>query len=336
MNLVYGLVLGLWWVLHLCYGDEFWWLAVVNAFSLYLFFPLGPALIITLIARKRLLWLINLPFLVLFGWLYGELFLPRLPTKPAQDAPVVTVMSFNVLYSNGHGEALADVIAAQKADIVALHELTPEIADTLVDRLGEDYPYQIILARRGSAGLGVMSRYPLRDEGIVALQPWGEAAAHGMLVEVDGWLLRLLNVHAMPVPFSSITETIEYITWSFRKREAQIETLMRYLEGRHEPVIVVGDFNVTDQNAAYSYLTKHLTDAYRAAGWGFGHTFPAPPRRLWSLPVMFLPLRIDYIFHSPDMVALSAHVGPPDGSDHQPVVARLAFRAIKESISLTK
>jgi vancomycin resistance protein VanJ len=34
--------------------------------------------------------------------------------------------------------------------------------------------------------------------------------------------------------------------------------------------------------------------------------------------------RVDYIWHTPDLVALEAWVGADAGSDHLPVLARLA------------
>jgi endonuclease/exonuclease/phosphatase (EEP) superfamily protein YafD len=36
--------------------------------------------------------------------------------------------------------------------------------------------------------------------------------------------------------------------------------------------------------------------------------------------------RIDYVFHSTDMVAVSATTGDYGGSDHRPVIAKLDFR----------
>jgi endonuclease/exonuclease/phosphatase (EEP) superfamily protein YafD len=42
---------------------------------------------------------------------------------------------------------------------------------------------------------------------------------------------------------------------------------------------------------------------------------------------LHLPLvRIDYVFHSADLRAISARVGPSTGSEHLPVVADLVFR----------
>ena len=46
------------------------------------------------------------------------------------------------------------------------------------------------------------------------------------------------------------------------------------------PLIVIGDFNLTDQQSLYTSLTRHLRDAHREGGWGMGFTFtPLPAAR---------------------------------------------------------
>ena len=103
--------------------------------------------------------------------------------------------------------------------------------------------------------------------------------------------------------------------------DADLRGLLARLEGIEGPLVVIGDFNVTDQQSLYAPLTRRLRDAHRESGWGMGFTFSHRPDvglALW---------RIDYVFYSPELVALSAKVGDYAGSDHRPVIARLAFRA---------
>jgi endonuclease/exonuclease/phosphatase (EEP) superfamily protein YafD len=70
-------------------------------------------------------------------------------------------------------------------------------------------------------------------------------------------------------------------------------------------------------------ISRHLRDSYQEVGWGFGHTYPTTPQSFGiSVPL----LRIDYVFHSAELVALRARVGPDGGSDHLPVVADLSIR----------
>ncbi len=111
-------------------------------------------------------------------------------------------------------------------------------------------------------------------------------------------------------------------------RRAHIEALLGHVRSIDAPLIVAGDFNMVDQNADYRLLTQYLHDSYRAAGYGFGHTFPRPGAfyfRSWRLVLPLSLVRIDYIFTSGHWHALEAHVNTGGNSDHLPVVSRLAL-----------
>jgi endonuclease/exonuclease/phosphatase (EEP) superfamily protein YafD len=91
---------------------------------------------------------------------------------------------------------------------------------------------------------------------------------------------------------------------------------------------VVGDFNFTDQNAAYRILAEELSDAHRGAGWGLGHTFPAVGTQIGRVPFPPRLLRLDYVWHSVHWEVLHAEVGEWDGqSDHRPVFASLLLKS---------
>ncbi len=88
------------------------------------------------------------------------------------------------------------------------------------------------------------------------------------------------------------------------------------------PVMLLGDFNMTDQFDEYGRITQTYVDVYREAGEiGFGFTYPSGRR--YPLPPL---LRLDYIFRDDHFRGLSARAWPESGSsDHRPVVAALAF-----------
>lgn len=97
-------------------------------------------------------------------------------------------------------------------------------------------------------------------------------------------------------------------------------------------MIITTDFNVGDQNTPYGIVTRELGDAWRAAGWGLGHTFPGALSPGSSRPVIHgiaVPkwlLRIDYVFYSRDWHVCWARIGPWDAvSDHRPVLAHLVL-----------
>ena len=85
-------------------------------------------------------------------------------------------------------------------------------------------------------------------------------------------------------------------------------------------LVVLGDFNLTDLQAVYGEITQVLIDAHKEAGYGLGLT-RTPVRGIG--PATW---RIDFVFYTPELTALSTRTGDFAGSDHRPVMAELAFR----------
>jgi len=55
--------------------------------------------------------------------------------------------------------------------------------------------------------------------------------------------------------------------------------LLARLESVDGPLVVIGDFNLTDQQSLYRPLTRRLRDAHQESGWGDGvhvHSLPEP------------------------------------------------------------
>jgi endonuclease/exonuclease/phosphatase (EEP) superfamily protein YafD len=138
----------------------------------------------------------------------------------------------------------------------------------------------------------------------------------------------LINFHAIPPGVREVNGEP-----SERVRERQMGAIVALAGERPGPLLALGDLNAVDRSTAYAIITRSLIDAWRAAGWGLGHTFPGAASPGSSRPtiagVLYVPMwlvRIDYVFHSDEWQALAARLGPWDGaSDHRPVVAELAL-----------
>ncbi len=106
---------------------------------------------------------------------------------------------------------------------------------------------------------------------------------------------------------------LRHTTRLAREQSAVLVRTVRALTG---PVVLGADLNLPPGGRAYDRLCPRLEDAFTAAGWGLGQTWPG----------RFPTHRIDYILYSRDWVANSCIVGDPGGSDHRPVVAELILR----------
>lgn len=88
---------------------------------------------------------------------------------------------------------------------------------------------------------------------------------------------------------------------------------------------MLGDFNMAEHSRAYRLLSRQLTDAFREAGNGLGFTFPQDVWiGGWQVPGPFV--RLDYIFHSTDLMTRHVVVTCSGASDHCLVTADLMLR----------
>jgi vancomycin resistance protein VanJ len=315
----YILLIVLWSLLRWLFFDTLWWLALVNTIAEYLFLPLPLLLAASLWRRRRRLLLgLSLP-LIAFGALLGPLFLPKLPERPAQGAHVLTAMTFNVLTTNKDAAAIVGAIRAAKPDIVGFQELTRARKAAISAALATDYPYQTLAPPERFPAIGLISRFPIEQAEPVFLPPL-HFALHAIL-RVDGARLHVFVVHLSPNGFgrNPVSQYAALAEERYAQRWAEVARLEQELHALHEPALLLCDCNLTDTSQAYAQLTTFLSDSFREAGWGLGHSFFS-----WRAP--FLSQRLDYIWHSDGLIAIEARVGPDGGSDHRPVVARLALQ----------
>jgi endonuclease/exonuclease/phosphatase (EEP) superfamily protein YafD len=212
---------------------------------------------------------------------------------------------------------------------VAVQELGPVMAETLERELGGIYPYRNFSMDTGDYGMAVLSRYPMTELQVDHLSNpnWRVQA---LRIQMPDGVFILYNIH-LPVSnvlayWDSEKPFGKTVQESFRAREAQMRDLALDIATRSEPVVVAGDFNSTDRSDVHRILSKSLTDAHQAVGWGFGHTFPAYSGSWKGIPILPKLMRLDMVFYSEELTAIRATVGSFHGeSDHLPVLAELAW-----------
>lgn len=249
----------------------------------------------------------------------------------AQDAghtsPVITVMTYNIGNGRARPERLAPALRLSGADVIALQEVSHAQAQAIEAELAQQYPY-LSLHPGGFAGKALLSRYPIRSAELLDLGP--ERPDLQACIEVDGQTLTLLNAHPPPPRLARLSLRFDLPTWR------QIQDLAG-LALEADPCLLLGDFNLADTRLEYAYLrSAGLRDAFGDAGKSRGHTLPkrlGPWKRfLWlnrmlswvPMPPM---LRVDYIWYTQSLSALDAWIGADAGSDHLPVLAKVALPA---------
>ncbi len=191
-------------------------------------------------------------------------------------------------------EALADLVAQAKADILGLSEMGGEKAvedlQRRLKRRGIDLPYCVMVMRKGEdRGLALLSKYPIEANNSVENMPLnasGDERAGMMLrgildvtVKVpDGRMFRLMGVHLK----SRVRRSSNADTDEVRRKEAYavrdyLNGVMNAQEGM--PLLLYGDFNDGPGNhsvkiigGAYGtpqYMTRLKPKDSRGETWTF-------------------------------------------------------------------
>jgi endonuclease/exonuclease/phosphatase (EEP) superfamily protein YafD len=334
----YSYLIGLagWLLLHIMFGDRWWWLFLLTSLGIYLFVPLALVPLVALLGRRYELWVGFAAGVLVWGVLYGGAFFATAPVQAQEPAQAreLSIMSYNMLRHNHNPEPLIAAVRAANVDVVAIQELNVPIAEALVHELGAAYPYQVLDPGVERAGMGVISRYPLVDTGDTLPGAW-IGTPQILKLDFAGMQVTVFNVHTISTSLGyggNLRIDPARIEETIREREAQVRTLVAAAEAQGGPVLAVGDFNTGDRSDAYTIATASLADAWSEAGSGLGHTFPGAATPGSSRPAVVgirIPkwlIRIDYIFHSAHWSATDAALGPWDGvSDHRPVIARLVL-----------
>ncbi len=305
-------------------GDGFLvWMAAT-----YLPYWFAPAFLLIawgLVRRRLLRHLPSLALCLCFLWLWGAQLLPA--HRPGQQDGF-TVMTYNVKLPKAGTEvdsALAGILAA-RPEVLALQEVTDTEPDDLVERLrGSGYvcehrPY----LEEKTAGVAVCVREPVslvqaqrrtyHERGewsyLFAETRWSEQTVNLVIPHLLSYRLRPLRSLAEALPMLRRLRRAK----AWHRQEAT--ALLELVEGFRDPTVMAGDFNSTPQHRLHARIRRHMQDAFRQTGWGFGGTFR-----------FVLPLRIDYVYVGRELEVLSARVGARGPSDHRPVIARVRLRA---------
>ena len=242
--------------------------------------------------------------LVIAAWHAAPALSP--PTASAQApvcaGPVITLATVNLQYSNTRPEAFRAWLRTGPADVLVIQEVTPAWAAELEGQPA--YPHRHVLTRDDPYGMAVLSRWPLESVTLVDLVGDGLPSFAGVVHAGEG-RLRFLGLHT----HWPLTPQLA------AARDLALQSAAQLARAGDLPVVLLGDLNVTPDSPAFDRLLGQagLRDVMRGRGW----------RPTWLASFWPLALRIDHVLVSSDLCVEHAEIGPPIGSDHRPVLARL-------------
>ncbi len=224
------------------------------------------------------------------------------------------VMTLNMHDSNADAKVLENLTAATAPDIVAVQEWGGYERAAL--RFAPGWHVH------ATSRLFLASRYPIKK--IVDLGGYSTsehaAVAHYELDTPVG-VVHVFNLHAASTR-EGIYDTIHEnqkgpaeVRANSARRRAQSKFVASKAAECQGPVLIVGDFNTPSDSSIFPEVWNDYTDAFTAAGWGWGYTFLGAKTTV----------RIDHVLIGKGWACSACRVGPFVGSPHRPVIAELVW-----------
>jgi len=234
------------------------------------------------------------------GAVYGAMAAAEGPRAAQRGAPVVTIVWANLQAQPQALEWVAALARAERADIVALTELTAggaNAAARALDGFECRTPVTGVVDRRTTL---ILAR---TCEG--AGESGLPSPSSAVWLESEG--LRVVAAHPAP-PLSENGRAMRDLAI-----EAAVD--LRSLSG---PTLMIGDFNATPYAKAFDGLTLAALSRARCGG---------PFVSTWGTANPLMGLHIDHVFVSAGVRLLRCRVGPWSRSDHAPLVVRVQIAA---------
>jgi endonuclease/exonuclease/phosphatase family metal-dependent hydrolase len=239
------------------------------------------------------------------------------PLEPRDPTPGVAhfrFVTYNVHFPAARDPSIIAAIRATNGDVVCLQETNPAWTEALSAELPDDYPYMVFQPLEGADGLGILSRFPLVDYGLLPrLEGW-HPAWH-VTVETPAGPVEVLNLHLRAM-FDRSGNPIKSLLSTGSDHVNEVETFSASLDSTL-PRVELGDFNEGVNGHSVAYLE----------GRGFQNALPLyhPGQPTWIGASVGdqLEMTVDHVLFDAHFESLNAFVIDSGDSDHLPVVAHL-------------
>jgi endonuclease/exonuclease/phosphatase (EEP) superfamily protein YafD len=291
-----------------------WWLADLFA-NLRVQDTIGLLLTATTqtcFRRWRLLALSLLCIMLHLPWFASGI--PSGSTGDPAGTPLLSVTTANVFTANQRYSDIESELTQSNSDVVAIVELSSDLAAHLSQNFVRQYPYSIKQPLDlGNFGIGLYSKRPFETAKIMYFNS-DDIPSIAATVVCQEQRIHILATHTLP-PMGR---------FGFAHRNTHLRMVTSYVQERRRahpdvPLLVVGDLNITPWSPVYhDFLNaSQLASAGTGAGW----------TPTWYLyPAFPFGLVLDHVLMTRELACQSYTVGSDAGSDHRFVTTQLTPR----------
>jgi endonuclease/exonuclease/phosphatase (EEP) superfamily protein YafD len=214
--------------------------------------------------------------------------------EPSPSETRLAIMTWNLETASKSPQdvidGILDVRQPLRPQVVALQELTPDVAAALEasDEIDLRFPYRILEPRDDVRGMGILSSIPL-VQGVYGAYPMLLTAG---LVMPDGSQLDLVNAHPLPPKISTLAGVPVGLDTILRDQQLRYVRAAADQAEDAERVLLVGDLNTTPTEPGFAIVADGLQDLHAEVASGTGFTWR--PALLEQLNLGLL--RIDHVF----------------------------------------
>lgn len=228
----------------------------------------------------------------------------------------------------------ADMANAQDVDIICFQEYAGNgdfTNEDICTTFSKFLPYYYTPEGRSMA---IFSRYPIQQSQVIEFPETNNCAIWADIT-VDEKTIRVFNVHMQTTSFDRMRSKVaqaraaaneegerqiylnynDHLEANMIERSRQARLVKGIVMATEYPTILCGDFNDTPGTYTYETLKGNLKDGFQTAGEGFASTYKGMKNLL----------RIDYIFHSSNLLGVDYKTIDFEMSDHNPVVMTLSL-----------
>jgi endonuclease/exonuclease/phosphatase (EEP) superfamily protein YafD len=227
------------------------------------------------------------------------------PVSAIDFAAEIKLVHANVHTSNTNYQALIDLVNKESPDILIAQEVNKQWIIAL-NKIEDILPYKQVRAREDNFGIAVYSKYPFDKSEVIYFEA-SQVPSIKISFTVARQRVSLITSHPLPPVNTNYYES----------RNSQIKEISLESKEIKNPLIIVGDLNVTMWSKDYQPLEEYANLSNTRKGFGLLPTWPTN-----LLPLM---IPIDHCLVSSDFETIDMKVSKNIGSDHLPLVITLGL-----------